>query len=703
MILQFHPWASAVEAPFWQTLTQHKMDIFKLDDSQKDIAGYYSSGQQVRVPGQETTVALPARLCLGTGAFINLEEGNAGQGPAYKNPAFTYPAPGVLKNTNTIEDFKSIDKKELFDSVVQQIWEDISSGRALMNPELLNRFLLVTFADLKKFKFYYWFAFPALLADPVWNIAEEHNLKQIDAVWSAEEIESFRMNFDNYRQHHQPGQTAFFLLKNTPSGVEVGSIDQWPEFFVFDEVPEDQRMIGFADPSSLDHNPGWPLRNFLALLQYQFGIRRIKILCFREVPGKQDISASKIFTAELASAPTPLIACPKAVGWEKNAQGKLGPRLADLAPLMDPSRLADTAVDLNLKLMRWRLLPELQLEKVQSTRCLLLGAGTLGCYVARSLLGWGVRNITFVDSAKVSFSNPVRQPLFDFVDCLEGGKDKASTAAANLKRVYPGVNAEGISMMIPMPGHPIPSHGVEKAQQDVARLIELFENHDVIFLLMDSRESRWLPTLLGASMKKVVINAALGFDTYLVMRHGIGQDVEHASTRKGAPVGCYFCNDVVAPTDSLSDRTLDQQCTVTRPGLSAIASAMAVELMVSLIHHPDGPRAPADTSNPDRETQDAWQQQASTVLGVLPHQIRGFLSRYQNLLIAGQAYDRCTACSDPILEAYKNEGFGFLYKVFADAKYLEDVSGLTKLKEESENLEMEWDDEDEDDDFEMDM
>jgi hypothetical protein len=48
--------------------------------------------------------------------------------------------------------------------------------------------------------------------------------------------------------------------------------------------------------------------------------------------------------------------------------------------------LADTAVDLNLKLMRWRLAPTLQLEKVAQTKCLLLGAGTLGCYVARCLL-----------------------------------------------------------------------------------------------------------------------------------------------------------------------------------------------------------------------------------------------------------------------------------------------------------------------------
>ena len=49
-------------------------------------------------------------------------------------------------------------------------------------------------------------------------------------------------------------------------------------------------------------------------------------------------------------------------------------------------RLAESAVDLNLKLMRWRLVPEIDLEKVSSTRCLLLGSGTLGCNVARVLM-----------------------------------------------------------------------------------------------------------------------------------------------------------------------------------------------------------------------------------------------------------------------------------------------------------------------------
>ena len=56
-----------------------------------------------------------------------------------------------------------------------------------------------------------------------------------------------------------------------------------------------------------------------------------------------------------------------------------------------------------------------------------------------SFKGWGVRTITFVDYGNISFSNPVRQTLFEFEDCQNGGKPKADTAASALKRIFPGV------------------------------------------------------------------------------------------------------------------------------------------------------------------------------------------------------------------------------------------------------------------------
>lgn len=93
-------------------------------------------------------------------------------------------------------------------------------------------------------------------------------------------------------------------------------------------------------------------------------------------------------------------------------------------------------MDLNLKLMKWQVVPDLDLAVIKNSRCLLLGAGTLGCTVARSLLGWGVRHITLVDSASVSYSNPVRQSLYQFKDV---GKPKAPVAAAALKAIFPAV------------------------------------------------------------------------------------------------------------------------------------------------------------------------------------------------------------------------------------------------------------------------
>lgn len=397
---------------------------------------------------------------------------------------------------------------------------------------------------------------------------------------------------------------------------------------------------------------------------------------------------------EEASAPLPIPrsslvpTAPQAFGWERNTAGKLGAKVTDLGPLMDPKSLADQAVGLNLKLMRWRLMPSIDLSQMEGAKFLLFGAGTLGCYVARTILGWGGKHITLLDNGKVSYSNPVRQPLYDFEDCLEGGKWKAPTAAERLRKIYPGVHAQGYNVSIPMPSHPVPEASKARVTEELSLIERLVDEHDVLFLLMDTRESRWLPTLLGAAKNKVVITAALGFDTFVVMRHGAGPE-EPAPTAlpdaeaDAAPprrLGCYFCNDVVAPADSLSDRTLDEMCTVSRPGLAGLAGASAVELLVSLLQHPDGVRAAASPTTKGGT-------QSGSCLGLVPHQVRGFLAHFNNMLVAGEAYPRCTACSQHVVDAYRMDGHTLVWNVCADGAYLERLTGLDELHRAAEMME----------------
>ena len=125
---------------------------------------------------------------------------------------------------------------------------------------------------------------------------------------------------------------------------------------------------------------------------------------------------------------------------------------------------------------------------------------------------------------------------------MNGGAQKALRAAESLKEIYPGVNSEGIVMSVPMAGHPVLDE--PRTEAEFKSLKALIERHDAIFLLMDTRESRWLPSVMGKAHRKIVLNAALGFDSYLVMRHGAKIEPSEAQE-----LGCYFCNDVVAPMD----------------------------------------------------------------------------------------------------------------------------------------------------------
>ena len=368
---------------------------------------------------------------------------------------------------------------------------------------------------------------------------------------------------------------------------------------------------------------------------------------------------------------------PQIIGWERDDANKLKPRKADLSSSMDPEKLARDAVDLNLKLMRWRQAPTLDIDAISRKKVLLIGAGTLGCSVARTLLGWGVRNMTFIDDGNVSFSNPARQSLFTFEDCLDGGKPKARAAAERLKAIVPDLNTNYVQMRVPMPGHKVPESETEDVLECIETLEREIKNADAVFILTDTRESRWLPTLLCNANNVRCYNCALGFDTYLAMRHGIPMDDE-TNARKG----CYFCNDVVAPKDSTTDRSLDQQCTVTRPGLAQIAGALAVELFITLSEEERCLTAKSSSSIFGNDDEDSSPESNAARV---PHQIRGNLRAFTQQIFDAPPFDNCVACGKNVLEQYALEKSSFLFKAFNCDEYLELASGIRDLLQNFQN------------------
>ena len=699
-LLQFQPFSSFVDVSFWHEFAKRKLNVYKLSEDPIPLRATYACGAL-----SKKGVARPPRLYLSVDTLPVLrEEDNIEDGGFPSSSSGSFNAPGLMYNTNTLEGFKKFDKKKYFDECATRLWDHIVSGEALRDPSLLSTFVLFTYADLKKYQYVYHFAFPAL---KVWG---EENIRSsaaspISTVLKEKQIENLEAHLAS--RLGSDSTTCNFFLLHIADGGEVSTfpltaLEEWAT------LPSSHRFAVFADPSASTGHPGWPLRNFIALIHVQLAksnvnVTSVQVLCLRSTPPNPSIKESIVLNIHLPSLVSTVASSetPAATGWEKNTKGKSGPRQISLGAAMDPVQLASTAVTLNLKLMRWRVMPGLDLETVANTKCLIIGSGTLGCNVSRCLMGWGVRHITFVDNGKVSLSNPARQSLFTF-EQSKSEVPKAIAAAEELKRIFPSMVTEGHVLTIPMPGHAVMESEVERVRATVKKLEELYASHDAVFLLTDSRESRWLPTLLGVAFNKIVINAAMGFDTFMCMRHGhsTAHDVNTPSVSSGPSssgertaeaaeeeqqrrLGCYFCNDVVAPQDSLTDRTLDQQCTVTRPGLSFITSAMAAELLVSILQHPLREKAPADLSNDIHAP-------SSVVLGIVPHQIRGQLSHFNNMVVTGHAYDRCTGCSLRILKHYQDRGFEFLLDVFNRPEHLEEVTGLKELKEQQ--IDCDWDD-----------
>lgn len=741
--VRFLPFRSIADPSFWLDHNSHKLNDLKLSEEGVPLQGFFSISKN-DAGGMRFDV---------TRASIRRNEAIRTRGTIY--------------SLNTIESFKKCDKNKFLNEAslsglltccgVGTSNEASIDGNDDPNLGLVPSVCL-TYCDLKSNMTVYWFAFPALAPKPGCGISYSSDAafppqNFLSDIWEHEKCQELSKSFQQFRIAHEKKSSIsesssawcppfFMLLENSMQCLQFNKT-------MYESIADEEKqhlVFGFVDPNlspdtcsgdieeATDLALGWTLRNLVAYISLRLGLGGADVKCLsfrpsvlRRIASEHDfedvgeeIDCGKSLLAHIKIPPGSHYQWPneksgnvneyRCVGWELNAKNKPGPRSVDLRPLVSPSHLARQANDLNLRLMKWRALPSLDVERLSRLKVLLLGAGTLGCSVARTLLGWGIRNITFVDSGRVSYSNPVRQNLFGIEDCKEGGKYKAVAAAESLVAIAgPDVKSQGVVLTIPMPGHAFGegkdgAAEINAVKSDVERLHKLIEQHDAVFLLTDTRESRWLPTVMALTIDTPLINSALGLDSWLVMRHGpSSSSMSSKGTTCATKLGCYFCSDVVAAKNSTRDRTLDQQCTVTRPGLAPIAASMATELMIAMFHHPMRNYAPApekeDNSNSYKPVDDG-SSASSTALGLLPHQIRGTVVTYSMMTPTVPAFPQCSACADLVVDEYRKKGFDFVKCVCCDmdGSYLEGVSGLTKFRAEAANKIddcMDWDDEEE--------
>lgn len=253
---------------------------------------------------------------------------------------------------------------------LEQIWDAINDGTIYSCPSLLVSFVALSFADLKKYKFSYWFAFPAIHSSPSWTpvldpkpLASNESSTLVDAVqtWrygvDARQHGFFLAKKDWHaangsssgtqpnREHVENQQPLSPIAKELGFSWKISSLSGFESGFFHEALPEDC-FVCFADPSNYPDAPGWMLRNLLVLVRQRWGLNDVQILRYRDVQSKRDQGRSIVIKLRSDAAQPEHdnsqfgseMPMPKVTGWERNAAGKLTGRITDLTEYMDPRR-----------------------------------------------------------------------------------------------------------------------------------------------------------------------------------------------------------------------------------------------------------------------------------------------------------------------------------------------------------------------------
>ena len=207
---------------------------------------------------------LPPRLGLDWEAF---------QGAGGAASWNTFPVRGRIVIKNTVEAFKSENKVEFLSREAAMMWSKIADKSWIDSPEVLTSFTVLMFADLKKYLFYYWFAFPAFTLPAGVTAA---SCQTAGAVFSSAQLQQLGRSV----RDHQLGVYSVLRLGEG----EGGAVTRLPLSALLTLSPAELRSccVAAADPSSGSF-PGWSVRNLVTALatSHPHLVPGLRILCLR--------------------------------------------------------------------------------------------------------------------------------------------------------------------------------------------------------------------------------------------------------------------------------------------------------------------------------------------------------------------------------------------------------------------------------------
>lgn len=292
------------------------LNRYKLSEDPIFIQASYTPSRSAQVP---------ARISVRDDSFPRVVVGNDATeiSSSHWSATTEVKVKGFLKNMNTLEGFKSIPKKSILNESGSKLWEHICNGDAEKDPSLLVPFFLLSYSDLKKHRYLYWFAFPALVlaippsiqgitsepsstSNALPNALPEYHLQSppqsmVEALSESELISLWCSMSKLVSTEEEP--SPFYLIQRTKestvnaegtSCLNVFPLSAWEAIHGGDNHggddhdnnavvdPQDVWVL-FRDPCALATNPGWPLRNLLVLASVRWKIGSLRVLCFREI------------------------------------------------------------------------------------------------------------------------------------------------------------------------------------------------------------------------------------------------------------------------------------------------------------------------------------------------------------------------------------------------------------------------------------